>query len=42
MFFINDILTCSIFDEVYECHHSLVLEALRGNHLYVKLKKDIS
>jgi hypothetical protein len=36
MFFINNILTCSIFDEEYECHHSLVLEAFRENHLYVK------
>jgi hypothetical protein len=35
----NDILTYSIFDEEYECYHSLVLEALRENHLYVELKK---
>jgi hypothetical protein len=39
MFFLNDILTYSIFDEEYECHHSIVLEALRENHLFVKLMK---
>jgi hypothetical protein len=39
MFFLNDILTYSIFYEEYECHHSIVLEALRKNHLFVKLKK---
>jgi hypothetical protein len=39
MFFLNDILTYSIFDEEYECHHSIVLEALRENHLFIKLKK---
>jgi hypothetical protein len=38
MFFINDILTYFIFDEEYRCHHTLVLEALEENHLYVKLK----
>jgi hypothetical protein len=39
MFFLNDILTYSIFYEEYECHHSIVLEALRENHLFVKLMK---
>jgi hypothetical protein len=38
MFFLNDILTYSIFVEEYECHHSIVLEALLENHLFVKLK----
>jgi hypothetical protein len=37
MFFLNDILTYSIFDE--GCHHSIVHEAFRENHLFVKLKK---
>jgi hypothetical protein len=39
IFFNNDILTYSIFDEEYECHNNLVLEALREKHLYVELKK---
>jgi hypothetical protein len=39
MFFLKDILTYSIFDEEYECCHCIVLEALRENYLFVKLKK---
>jgi hypothetical protein len=38
--FFNDILTYSITDEEYECHPSLVLEALQENQHYVELKKD--
>jgi hypothetical protein len=41
MFFLNDILTYSIIDEEYECHPSLVLEALRENQHYVELKKGV-
>jgi hypothetical protein len=37
MFFINDILTYCTFDEEYKCHHTLILEALQENHLYVNL-----
>jgi hypothetical protein len=39
MFIINDILTYSIFYKEYECYHSLVLQTLQENHLYVELKK---
>jgi hypothetical protein len=39
--FFNDILTYSITNEEYECHLSLVLEALWENWHYVELKKDV-
>jgi hypothetical protein len=41
MFFLNYMLTYSLTDEEYECHPSLVLEALRENQHYVELKKGV-
>jgi hypothetical protein len=41
MFFLNDISTYYIADDEYEGHPNLVLDALRENQHYVKLKKSI-